>query len=140
VTVDLKAAIDSNPYFDDIGQNGAWISQKKVTAKSDAVEEAACQYIGATENGLLVILAAYSGGGLGNFIIDVAATRQQALRAHQPDEFTQHRPERPLEWRDQHREKHDQIVATRGGPADQSGAQKTIMIKARRPWAEPVPI
>jgi hypothetical protein len=59
VTVDLKATIDSNPYFDDIGQNGAWISQKKVTAKSDAVEEAACQYIGATETGLLVILAAY---------------------------------------------------------------------------------
>src|SRR5215469_1194014 len=64
VTVDPKAAIGSNLYFDDIRKNGDWIGQKK--AGSD--EETAYTHIGTTENGLLVVLAAFSGGGSGNFI------------------------------------------------------------------------
>jgi hypothetical protein len=55
-----KAAIGSNLYFDEIRQNGAWTSQK-ATATSGAGEETAYMYIGPTENGLLVVLAAYSG-------------------------------------------------------------------------------
>jgi hypothetical protein len=39
VTVDVKAAIGSNLYFDEIRQNGAWISQKKVIANAGAGEE-----------------------------------------------------------------------------------------------------
>src|SRR5271169_3630428 len=58
VTVDVKAAIGSNLYFDEIRQNGTWISQKKVTANAGAGEETGYTYFGATENGLLVVLAA----------------------------------------------------------------------------------
>jgi hypothetical protein len=79
VTVDVNAAIGSNLYFDAIAQNGAWTIQKKATAPSGAAEETAYKYVGATENGLLVVLAAYSGGGSGDFItlhvLDVAAAR-----------------------------------------------------------------
>jgi hypothetical protein len=77
VTVDIKAAIGSNLYFDEIRQNGAWISQTKVTAGTE--QETAYTYIGASENGLVVVLAAYSGGGSGDFItlhiLDIAAAR-----------------------------------------------------------------
>jgi hypothetical protein len=78
VTVDVKAAIGSNLYSDEIRQNGAWISQK-ATGPSGAGEQTAYKYVGATDNGLLVVLAAYSGGGSGDFItlhvLDVAAAR-----------------------------------------------------------------
>ena len=79
VTADVKAAIGSNLYFDAITQSGAWISQKKVTANAGAEQETAYTYIGATENGLLVVLAPYSGGGSGDFItlhiLDIAPAR-----------------------------------------------------------------
>jgi hypothetical protein len=52
------AAIGSNLYFDDIRQNGKWISQKKVTANACTEEETGYTYFGANENGLLVVLAA----------------------------------------------------------------------------------
>jgi hypothetical protein len=35
VTVDVKAAIGSNLYFDDIKQNGSWINQKKATSNEE---------------------------------------------------------------------------------------------------------
>ena len=79
VTVDVKAAIGSNLYFDEIRQNGSWISQKKAAANAGTEEETGYTYFGATENGLLVVLAAYSGGGSGDFItlhiLDIAAAR-----------------------------------------------------------------
>jgi len=64
VTVDVKAAIGSNLYFDDIKQNGSWINQKKATSN----EETGYTHFGTTENRLLVVLSAFSGGGSGNFI------------------------------------------------------------------------
>ena len=77
VTVDLEAAVGSNLYADDIKKNGSWFSQSG--KKGDLTEETAYRYIGATDNGLLVALAAYSGGGSGTFytlhILDLAATR-----------------------------------------------------------------
>jgi ribosomal protein L28 len=44
---------------------------------TDVPEETACEFYGATANGLLVVLASYNGGGSGTFyslhIVDVAA-------------------------------------------------------------------
>jgi hypothetical protein len=57
VTVDVKAAIGSNLYFDDIKQNGSWINQKKATSN----EETGYTHFGTTENRLLVVLSAFSG-------------------------------------------------------------------------------
>jgi hypothetical protein len=75
VTVDIEAATGSNLYYDDIKGEKGYRSQKK--AGSD--EATGYTYIGATENGLLVVLADYSGGGSGDFvtlhILDIAAVR-----------------------------------------------------------------
>jgi hypothetical protein len=78
VTVDVAAAIGSNLYFDTIKQDNGWVSQKKEREKTEN-EETAYKFVGSTDNGLLVVIAAYSGGGSGNFftlhILDVAAAR-----------------------------------------------------------------
>jgi hypothetical protein len=78
VTVDVAAAIGSNLYFDTIKQNNGWISQKKEREKTDS-KETAYKFLGSTDNGLVVAIAAYSGGGSGDFftlhILDVAAAR-----------------------------------------------------------------
>jgi hypothetical protein len=78
VTVDVAAAIGSNLYFDTIKQNNGWISQKKEREKTDT-EETGYNFVGSTNNGLLVVVAAYSGGGSGNFftlhILDVSGAR-----------------------------------------------------------------
>jgi hypothetical protein len=72
VAVDIEAATGSNLYYD--GEKG-YRSQKK----ADSDEATGYTYIGATENGLLVILADYSGGGSGDFVtlrvLDIAAVR-----------------------------------------------------------------
>jgi hypothetical protein len=72
VTVDAAAAVGSNLYYDEIKQEHGWISQKK----AGSAEEIGYEFIGATSNGLLVAVAAYSGGGSGDFftlhILDVA--------------------------------------------------------------------
>ena len=81
VTIDLLAAIGSNLYFGDIqtGQTG-WVAQKKVTAGPDSLtEEMDYKFIGTTKNGLLVVVASYSGGGSGTFyslhLLDAALAR-----------------------------------------------------------------
>jgi len=78
VTVDVAAAIGSNLYFDTIKQDNGWVSQKKQREKTDT-EETAYKFLGSTDNGLVVAIAAYSGGGSGNFftlhILDVSAAR-----------------------------------------------------------------
>ncbi|MFI5014113.1 MAG: hypothetical protein ACHQAY_17385 [Hyphomicrobiales bacterium] len=69
VTIDLLAAMGSNLYADDIalGPNG-WVSQKKVTGGAEKLtEETSYKFIGATHNGLLVLIASFSGGGSGDF-------------------------------------------------------------------------
>jgi len=75
VTVDVAAATGSNLYADDITQESGWISQKK--AGSDEVT--GYNFRGTTDNGLLVVLADWSGGGSGDFrtlhILDLAAVR-----------------------------------------------------------------
>jgi hypothetical protein len=74
-TVDLDAAIGSNLYGDDIKVDHHSATQKKTGGN----EETGYVYIGATDNGLLVAVASYNGGGSGDFItlhiMDLAATR-----------------------------------------------------------------
>src|ERR1700731_3259839 len=68
VTVDVKAAIGSNLYFDAISRSGDWVDQRKVQTGGLGDELTGYEYIGPTENGLLVVLASYSGGGSGVFM------------------------------------------------------------------------
>ncbi len=79
VTVDIEAAIGSNLYADDIKKEGDWLSQKRANPSLNGSEETGYKFIGATDNGLLVVLASYNGGGSGTFytlhILDVATAR-----------------------------------------------------------------
>jgi hypothetical protein len=80
VTIDAKAAIDSNRYADPIKTNGHWVDQMKQGSGSfNGPETMSYEYRGATANGLLVFLAAWSGGGSGTFfylhILDATSTR-----------------------------------------------------------------
>jgi hypothetical protein len=78
VTVDVLAATGGNLYYDTItGQNGSY-DQKKA-GQNGGSEETGYLYIGATDNGVLIVVASYSGGGSGDFItlhiLDLAAAR-----------------------------------------------------------------
>jgi hypothetical protein len=82
VTIDLLAALGSNLYGDEITASpGGWISQKKTVADGaqKLTEETSYKFDGVTRNGLLVVTAAFSGGGSGDFftlhILDAAASR-----------------------------------------------------------------
>src|SRR5271157_2188046 len=64
VTIDANAAIDSNRYADPIKTNGRWVEQVKLGSGSfNGPETMSYEYRGATANGLLVLVAAWSGGG-----------------------------------------------------------------------------
>jgi hypothetical protein len=75
MTVDLDAAVGSNLYYDDIAVDRRSAMQKKTGSD----EETGYVYIGATDNGLLVAVASFSGGGSGSFItlhiMDLAAAK-----------------------------------------------------------------
>ncbi len=77
VTVDLEAAIDSNLYADPIRKDGGWLIQSKPNQSINGSEQTAYTFVSAADNGLLVVVASYSGGGSGTFytlhILDVAA-------------------------------------------------------------------
>jgi hypothetical protein len=79
VTVDVEAAIGSNLYADDIKEERGWVVQTRTVQGTSGGEETAYKFIGSTENGLLVAVASYNGGGTGTFhtlhILDVAAAR-----------------------------------------------------------------
>jgi acyl-CoA synthetase (AMP-forming)/AMP-acid ligase II len=86
IVVDVKAAIGSNLYYDAIKHEGACSRQTKAGIGPGSGEETGYCYIGATDNGLLVVLASYNGGGSGNFItlhiLDVAlAAIRESLRS-----------------------------------------------------------
>ena len=58
VTIDAKAAIDSNRYADPIKTNGRWVEQAKPGPGGlNGPETMAYEYRGATASGLLVFLA-----------------------------------------------------------------------------------
>jgi hypothetical protein len=68
VAIDVKAAIDSNRYGDPIARRGGWLTQSRPAAGAlNGAEDTSYRYIGATKSGLLVVIAAYSGGGSGVF-------------------------------------------------------------------------
>jgi hypothetical protein len=75
MTVDLDAAVGSNLYYDDITVDHRSAMQKKTGSN----EETGYVYIGTTDNGLLVAVASFSGGGSGSFItlhiMDLAAAK-----------------------------------------------------------------
>jgi hypothetical protein len=80
VTIDANAAIDSNRYADPIKMNGRWVEHMKSGLGSfNGPETMSYEYRGATADGLLVFLAAWSGGGSGTFyylhILDAASNR-----------------------------------------------------------------
>ena len=68
VTIDVEAAIGSNRYGDPIARRGDWIMQTRPAAGSlNETDETGYHYVGATRNGLLVVIAYYNGGGSGYF-------------------------------------------------------------------------
>ena len=66
VSVDALTAIDSNRYADPIKSVGGWVEQVRQIDKTN-VETMAYRYIGATDDGILVAVASWSGGGTGVF-------------------------------------------------------------------------
>jgi hypothetical protein len=80
ISIDAKAAIDSNRYADPIKTKGQWIEQAKPGPGGlNGPETMAYEYRGATASGLLVFLAGWSGGGSGTFyylhILDAVSNR-----------------------------------------------------------------
>jgi hypothetical protein len=68
VTIDANAAINSNRYADPIKTKGRWVEQTKLGSGSfNGPETMSYEFKGATANGMLVFLAAWSGGGSGTF-------------------------------------------------------------------------
>jgi hypothetical protein len=143
VTIDVNAATGSNLYFDDIKQDGRWFSQKETNPKAGTpAAETGYTYYGATENGLLVVLAAYSGGGSGNFItlhiLDLAPARafDSEGKVYDRINLTNVRSI-PLgdRWNGEIKiEKNTiRVVTTRKGPADDSGKRETATFEAKRP-------
>jgi len=137
-TVDLKAAIGSNLYFDEIKQDGRWLSQQK--AGSD--QEIGYTHMGTTDNGLLVVLAIYNSGGTGRFthlhILDIAAARAFDFDGdvYERLNLTNLRTI-PLgdRWGGEISVEKNTItiVTNRKGPADDSGERQRTTIEATRP-------
>ena len=108
----------------------------------NGTEESAYTYVGAAENGLLVALATYSGGGSGDFVtlhllrLDAAAAYDSDGTVYDRINLTNLRS-MPLgdRWGGEvHIEKNTiRIVTTRRGPADQSGTREERTVEAKLP-------
>jgi hypothetical protein len=146
VTVDVKAAIGSNLYYDAITKNGDWLVQRKVQTpplgSPFGDELTSYTFIGTADNGLLVVLASYSGGGTGVFytlhVLDVAAARafDSEGKVYDRVNLTDVRS-MPLgdRWSGEVTIAHNAvtIVTERAGPTDDSGVRRTTVIAASRP-------
>jgi len=143
VTVDIRAAIDSNLYADEIGERGGWVIQRKrLPGTMNGWEETAYSYSGATDNGLLVVLAAYNGGGSGNFItlhllsLEPAPAFDSTGAIYGRINLTNLRSI-PLgdRWNGEIHLANNtvRVVTTRKGPADQSGKREEMTFEARKP-------
>jgi hypothetical protein len=79
VTVDITAAIGSELYGDPITVDHGWVAQTKPNPSMNGSERTDYRFVGSTDNGLLVVLSSYSGGGSGTFytlhLLDLAASR-----------------------------------------------------------------
>jgi hypothetical protein len=141
VTIDAAAAIGSNLYFDDIKQDGTYVSQTKLGPNNVFLEKTAYSFWGTTDNGLIAVIASYNGGGSGTFytlhIVDVAAARgfDNDGKIYQRINLTNIRSvilgDR---WEGELKiAKNDiTIITTRNGPADDS-ARAPVTITATRP-------
>ncbi len=141
VTVDAAAAIDSNLYVDPIREDGDLKIQRKQRLMTDAPEQTAYVFYGATANGLLVVLASYNGAGSGTFytlhILDVAAGAGFGIegKRHQRINLTNIRSvilgDR---WEGELRISGNavKVITTRNGPADDS-ARPPFTVMAERP-------
>jgi hypothetical protein len=142
ITVDVLAATGSNRYYDDIKADHGSYSQKAATCPQPSCEETGYLYIGSTDNGLLVVVASYSGGGSGNFItlhiLDLAAARAFDFdgKVYDRINLTNVRSV-PLgdRWNGEIKIDNNtiRVITTRQGPADDSGKRETKMIEAKRP-------
>ncbi len=144
VSVDVKAAIGSNLYFDDIKPDGrGWLAQRPARGGTAlGIEEYAYHYVGATANGLLAVIASASTGGSGDFftlhILDLAAAKAFTSDGAVYDriDVTALR-DIPLgdRWDGSARIEGNTIIVTttRAGPTDDSGKAKVIRVKAERP-------
>ncbi len=77
VGIDVTAAIDSSRYADPIKKYGAWVEQvKPQNTGINNTETESYRFVGATPNGLLVLVTSWSGDGTGVFytlhIVDAA--------------------------------------------------------------------
>jgi hypothetical protein len=141
VAVDIEAAIGSNLYADVIKQEQGWSSQTKSEPKTSGGEQTAYKFIGTTDNGLLVAIASYNGGGSGTFytlhILDIGAAagfdlegklyRRINLMAVRSVILGDRWDGKVSISRNSIR-----IVTTRNGPADE-GARAPTTIEAKRP-------
>jgi hypothetical protein len=143
VTVDLRAATGSNLYADPIKVDGAWVTQtKKPEGAGNSEESTSYRLIGIAQNGLLVFVAAYNGGGSGTFytLHTLDVVDQVAFDA-------EGKPNRRLaativqsmplgdRWNGEVTLQGNKIIVgtTRQGPADDSGALRTTTFEAQRP-------
>ena len=142
VTLDVKAAVGSNRYFDEIKQTGRWVSQKKISAAGGASEETRYCYHGATRSGLVVVLASYSAGGTGVFfslhILDLVPNRAFDSEGKIQERINlTHVRSIALgdRWNGEiHVEENTvRVITTRAGPADNSGKRVTRIYEAKRP-------
>jgi hypothetical protein len=106
------------------------------------LEETGYAYYGATENGLLIVLASYSGGGSGDFIslhiLDIASSRGFDLEGKVYERINLTNIGSIAlgdRWDGEIAiEKNTvRVTTTRSGPADDSGKRRTTTIEARRP-------
>lgn len=143
VTVDLKAAIGSNRYYEDINKSGKWIEQKKANKDvANGSEASAYNYIGSTANKLLIVVTSYNGGGSGTFytlhILDLAPGK-----AFDPDGKVYDRLNLTTvrevtlgdRWQGDVKISGNSIViqTTKNSQSDASGKVSTETIEARRP-------
>jgi hypothetical protein len=81
VTVDVVAASGNRRYTDGVARapNGWVVQRKPLGGAWNETESIGYTYVGATENGLLIVIASFSGGGSGFFhtlhVLDAAAAR-----------------------------------------------------------------
>jgi len=142
VTVNVAAATGSNLYYDDITGTGGWFSQKPAKGRPHAGEEISYSYYGATNNGLLVVVTCYDGGGSGRFfslhVLDLALVHAIDIEG-KPDWQINLTLLRTIPLGDRWAGEVSiakntiKIVTTRSGPADDSGELRTMTVLAERP-------
>lgn len=135
ITVDLEAAVGSNRYADDIHDVADWRAQR-----SDKGEEEAYRFVGATSNGLIVVLTRFNGGGSGTFfnlhVLDARAAKAldaQGQPYNRIDLTTIQTVPLGDRWSGDIRISGNVIRVTRSGGAPATSRAQQFEITARRP-------